>query len=383
MQTYAGYSRVINAVGRNAFKVKLPLELLDKLIHNVFSVSQLKQCRSKTHHLDPIKNSSDSFVRPPHLPPDETDYLDEPVAEAETTDMSPEISHISTQSHSDASQRIPPNLREDVKIHPFYFHRACRLLKFKPTVDLFASAAHHQIERYYTLDFHDRNAAGVNAFSISWTDEFRPYINQPFSSTQMESGPNLKSWKSSQKWLIPQSVKDAQAFLGLAGFCERFFSQFVIIAAPLTSMLKNNAVLNWTPATPDRISQAQGRTPPLQLSSVPQRTFPPSHRRSFWSPWCYFLARRPHMTTSHRLLYQSKTQPSWRQLSHAQTWNSGNRTRLEEVQALSSCSEDQSLHLQRLFDVLEYSTELITSPCSLASAYFHVRHRHFARPWRH
>ena len=35
--------------------------------------------------------------------------------------------------------------------------------------------------RKFTLDPNDRNAAGVNAFSISWTDEVRPYINPPWS----------------------------------------------------------------------------------------------------------------------------------------------------------------------------------------------------------
>ena len=44
-------------------------------------------------------------------------------------------------------------------------------------MDLFASAAHHQIARYYTLYAHDRNAAGVDSLDISWTDEVRPYIN--------------------------------------------------------------------------------------------------------------------------------------------------------------------------------------------------------------
>ena len=65
-------------------------------------------------------------------------------------------------------------------LSPFFFHSACKALKFKPSVDLFANAAHHQLPRYFTIDPRDRNAAGVNAFSVSWASEKRPYINPPW-----------------------------------------------------------------------------------------------------------------------------------------------------------------------------------------------------------
>ena len=48
-------------------------------------------------------------------------------------------------------------------------------------MDIFATSAYHQIARYYTLNLHDRNAAGADSFKISWTDEVRPYINPPWS----------------------------------------------------------------------------------------------------------------------------------------------------------------------------------------------------------
>ena len=166
MQTYARHLRAIAAVSNNAFEVELPPELLDKRLHNVFNVSQLNKYRSQTPLLDAIDNSSDSLDEPPHLPLDEPDDLHEPIAAAETTDVSHEISHLPTQSHYDASQPTPPNSRQDVKLHPFNFPSACRFLKYKPTVDIFSSAPHHQIARYYTVDHHDCNAEGVKAFSI-------------------------------------------------------------------------------------------------------------------------------------------------------------------------------------------------------------------------
>ncbi|CAM5146436.1 unnamed protein product [Natator depressus] len=51
-----------------------------------------------------------------------------------------------------------------------------------------------------------------------------------------------------QKWPVPKSKKQVQAFLGLAGYCRRFVPQYSQIAAPLTDLTKKkqpNAV-QWT-----------------------------------------------------------------------------------------------------------------------------------------
>ena len=40
--------------------------------------------------------------------------------------------------------------RNDVMLNPLVFHQARKELKFKPIVDLFASAVHHQLPRYYS-----------------------------------------------------------------------------------------------------------------------------------------------------------------------------------------------------------------------------------------
>ena len=65
-------------------------------------------------------------------------------------------------------------------LSPFFFNTACLALKFKPSVYFFASAAHHQVPRYFTTYPHDRNAAGVNEFSVSWTSDVSPNINPPW-----------------------------------------------------------------------------------------------------------------------------------------------------------------------------------------------------------
>jgi len=74
---------------------------LNKRIHNVFNVYQLKKYRSETTLLDAFEQCSNSLVELQYLPLDEHDHLLEPIAEAETTDVSPGISHRATQPHSD------------------------------------------------------------------------------------------------------------------------------------------------------------------------------------------------------------------------------------------------------------------------------------------
>ena len=40
--------------------------------------------------------------------------------------------------------------REQVFMDPLVFRQACKRLKFKPSVDMFASATHKQLLRYYS-----------------------------------------------------------------------------------------------------------------------------------------------------------------------------------------------------------------------------------------
>ena len=65
-------------------------------------------------------------------------------------------------------------------LNPTVFHNACRLLNFYPTADMFASRAHHQVDRYFSADPADKQAMGCNSFLFSWRAE-APYCNPPFS----------------------------------------------------------------------------------------------------------------------------------------------------------------------------------------------------------
>ena len=67
----------------------------------------------------------------------------------------------------------------DVKLDPRIFVYVCRKLKFVPTVDVFASYEHHQLERYCTKAKDDQNALTIDGFKLNWRNE-RAYINPPF-----------------------------------------------------------------------------------------------------------------------------------------------------------------------------------------------------------
>ena len=57
---------------------------------------------------------------------------------------------------------------EQVLLDPEIFRSARHSLAFKPSADMFASASHHQLPRYYSKDSLDTASAGVYAFQFSW-----------------------------------------------------------------------------------------------------------------------------------------------------------------------------------------------------------------------
>ena len=70
--------------------------------------------------------------------------------------------------------------REQVLMDPLVFRQACKRLKFKPSADLFASATHKPLHRYYSRN-PDPKALGTNALSFDWQAESTPYTNPPWS----------------------------------------------------------------------------------------------------------------------------------------------------------------------------------------------------------
>ena len=71
MPYYAGPFRVIAQIGANAFKLELTMDLLERKVHNVFNVSQLKKYHSatpllnwkaQTYHLKQISQLTNQMI---------------------------------------------------------------------------------------------------------------------------------------------------------------------------------------------------------------------------------------------------------------------------------------------------------------------------------
>ena len=69
--------------------------------------------------------------------------------------------------------------RDDVKLSPHIFRDACKHLHWKPSADLFANSAHHQLDVYYP-GTPDPAAKGVDAFTFDWQLEAAPYAKPPW-----------------------------------------------------------------------------------------------------------------------------------------------------------------------------------------------------------
>ena len=65
-------------------------------------------------------------------------------------------------------------------LDPRVFKYAVKELRFKPSIDVFASRTHHQLPRYYSKH-PDPRSAGTNALRQNWQAEATPYINPPWS----------------------------------------------------------------------------------------------------------------------------------------------------------------------------------------------------------
>jgi hypothetical protein len=69
--------------------------------------------------------------------------------------------------------------RHDVMLNPEFFRLAKKELHYKPSVDMFASADHHQVPRYYSRES-DPHSVGTDAFKADWRLEATLYLNPPW-----------------------------------------------------------------------------------------------------------------------------------------------------------------------------------------------------------
>ena len=76
---------------------------------------------------------------------------------------------------------LPFGREEDVKMLTTVFMYACKTLMVTPCVDLFATAAHNQLPKYFSPDPDDEKAMGWNAFVYYWDPSVTLYANPPWT----------------------------------------------------------------------------------------------------------------------------------------------------------------------------------------------------------
>ena len=65
-----------------------------------------------------------------------------------------------------------------------------------------------------------------------------------------------KKIEAMQDWPHPKTLNRLHVFIGLTGYYRKFVKNYGKIAAPLTSLLKNNA-FTWTPANDQPFQELQ------------------------------------------------------------------------------------------------------------------------------
>ena len=165
-------------------------------MHDVFNFTQLKPFTAKRsplddidHHADAVNPADDSEVLE-DLWNEELDKAFNPPIQArefaaifrthfsEKCELREKVQLLTQDMDARPGANVHLDTSDDVMLAPFIFWRACKQLLFSPSVDLFATAAHKQVVRYYS-PFPDPHSAGLDAFGVNWQLERRPYANPP------------------------------------------------------------------------------------------------------------------------------------------------------------------------------------------------------------
>jgi hypothetical protein len=82
---------------------------------------------------------------------------------------------------------------------------------------------------------------------------------------------DLKNIEAMQDWPHPKTLKRFHGFLGLTGYYRKFVKNYGKIAAPLTTLLKNN-YFTWTPAAAQDLQTLKMAMCTTPVSSLPNFT---------------------------------------------------------------------------------------------------------------
>ncbi|XP_038992132.1 uncharacterized mitochondrial protein AtMg00860-like [Hibiscus syriacus] len=53
--------------------------------------------------------------------------------------------------------------------------------------------------------------------------------------------------KAILEWEVPKNVSEVRSFMGLVGYYRRFVKNFLVIALPLTKLMRKGVTFMWTP----------------------------------------------------------------------------------------------------------------------------------------
>ena len=82
-----------------------------------------------------------------------------------------------------------------------------------------------------------------------WVQEQVEYLGHVVSADGVRMDPRKVA--AVRDWPVPSGVQELSKFLGLTNYFRKFVARYSIVAAPLTSLMHQNAFLSaaaWTPA---------------------------------------------------------------------------------------------------------------------------------------
>ncbi|KAL0455690.1 UNVERIFIED_CONTAM: Retrovirus-related Pol polyprotein from transposon [Sesamum latifolium] len=81
--------------------------------------------------------------------------------------------------------------------------------------------------------------------------------------------PDPTKVKAILEWESPKNTSEVRSFLGLAGYYRRFVKDFSVIAKPLTSLLKKNALFKWNHMCDQSFEELKKRLTSAPILALP------------------------------------------------------------------------------------------------------------------
>lgn len=114
--------------------------------------------------------------------------------------------------------------------------------------------------------FLDQHQVKIKLSKCSFAQRQLKYLGHIIRAAGVGTDP--KKISDVMNWPTPTTVKDVRGFLGLAGYYRKFVQHFGTTAKPVTEILKNGTIFQWTSLQDiafNQLKQALVTAPVLQL----------------------------------------------------------------------------------------------------------------------